>query len=314
MKAVISGGTGMIGRALAEELADAGHEVVVLTRGDVAGYPARPGIRYARWDGATVSDWGSEINGADAVINLAGENLSVGRWTKQQKQQIINSRVNAGHALADAIRKAAKKPAVFIQASGSGAYGTSESSVFSESDDYGDDFLAGVTRVWEESTKPLESIGVRRVIIRSGVVLAQGKGALKMMMLPFRLFVGGPLGSGRQWLSWIHLRDEVKAIRFLIENPKASGVFNLSAEPVTNLQFAQAAGETLRRPAILRVPGFILRVLLGEMSTMVLEGQNVSSNKLRELGFEFLYPKIEVALDDIVYNRKKGEQPCQESS
>lgn len=307
MKVVISGGTGMIGKALAEELTSAGHEVVILTRGGVAGDTAKPGIRYARWDGASVSDWGYEINGADAVVNLAGENLSAGRWTKQQKQQIINSRVSAGNALTDAIRKAVKKPAVFIQASGSGAYGTSESSVFSESDNYGDDFLAGVTRTWEDSTKLLESMGVRRVIIRSGVVLAQGKGALKLMLLPFRLFVGGSLGSGRQWLSWIHLRDEVKAIRFLIENPKASGVFNLSAEPVTNQQFARAAGETLRRPTILRVPGFILRVLLGDMSTMVLEGQNVSSKKLRDLGFEFLYPKIEVALDDLVYNHKKGE-------
>ena len=303
MKVVISGGTGLIGKALAEDLAGASHEVVILTRGDVSRFTEGQGIRFQSWDGVSAGDWIKEINDADAVVNLAGENLSAGRWTKQQKQQIINSRVNAGRALTEAIQKTAKKPSVFIQASGSGAYGTSESRVFSESDDYGDDFLAGVTRAWEDSTKPLELMGVRRVIIRSGVVLARGKGALRLMLLPFRLFVGGPLGSGRQWLSWIHLQDEVKAIRFLIENPEASGIFNLSAEPVTNREFARAAGKALKRPTVLKVPAFILRMLLGEMSTMVLEGQNVSAHKLRDLGYEFIYPKIEAALAKLVYNQ-----------
>lgn len=307
MKVIISGGTGMIGKTLAEDLARDGHEVVILTRGDHARLTGRTGIRYVSWDGVTVGTWSDEIETAEAVVNLAGENLSAGRWTRQQKQQIIDSRVNAGKVLTEAIRKVTKKPPVFIQASGSGAYGTSESREFSESDDYGDDFLAGVTRVWEGSTKPLESMGVRRVILRSGVVLERGKGALKLMLLPFRLFVGGPLGSGRQWLSWIHLQDEVNAIRFLMENPKASGVYNLSAEPVTNRQFARAAGKALKKPAVLRVPAFILRMLLGEMSTMVLEGQNISSQKLRSLGYEFIYPKIEDALANLEYNHKKGE-------
>lgn len=296
MKVVISGGTGLIGKALAQGLARSGDEIVILTRGDRSAHTTQPRIRFALWDGVTVGDWAGELDGADAVVNLAGENLSSGLWTKRQKQRIINSRENAGYALTEAIRKAEKKPLVFIQASGSGAYGTSESHVFTESADYGTDFLAGVTRAWEESTRPVEEMGVRRVITRSGVVLARGVGALRLMLLPFHLFAGGPLGSGRQWLSWIHLTDEVNAIRFLMENPEARGIYNLSAEPVTNGQFARAAGKALKRPVWLKLPGFVLRVVLGEMSTMVLEGQNVSSQKLRDLGFKFTHPTLETAL------------------
>jgi len=303
MKVVISGGTGLIGKVLAHGLARSGHAIVILTRGVRARQTTGPEIRFALWDGVSVGDWARELDGADAVVNLAGENLSSGLWTKRQKQRIINSRVNAGHALTEAIRKAAKKPSVFIQASGSGAYGTSESQVFTESADYGTDFLAGVTRVWEESTRPVERMGVRRVITRSGVVLARGVGALRLILLPFRLFVGGALGSGRQWLSWVHLADEVSAIRFLMDNPKARGVYNLSAEPVTNRQFARAAGKVLKRPVWLNLPGFVLRIVLGEMSTMVLEGQNVSSQKLRDLGFQFTYPTIETALTHLAANQ-----------
>lgn len=300
MKVMISGGTGMIGWALAQDLVRDGHEVIVLTRKSTThGYlPGR--IRLVHWDGISVDDWANELENTDAVVNLAGESISAGRWTAKQKNKIISSRVNAGVALASAIAHARHKPAVLIQASGVGAYGISEDKVFIESDDNGSDFQASVTRVWEASTQPVEAMGVRRVVIRSGLVLGKNKGALGIMLLPFRLFVGGKIGSGRQWFSWIHLEDEIKAIRFLMANEKADGIYNLTAEPVTNRQFAVAAGKALHRPVWFPLPGFVLRLVLGELSTLILDGQNVSSKKLQDLGYHFIYPTIDGALSSIV--------------
>ena len=253
-----------------------------------------------KWDAVSTGEWAGELETTDVVVNLAGENISAGRWTKKQKDKIIASRVNAGQALTRAIEQAKHKPAVLIQASGVGAYGISNEKIFIESDDYGSDFQAGVTRVWEASTQSVESMGVRRVVIRSGLVFARDKGALGLMLLPFKLFVGGKLGTGRQWLSWIHLDDEIKAIRFLMMNEKAQGIFNLTAEPVTNRQFATSAGKVLRRPVWFPLPGFVLRLVLGELSTLILDGQNVSSKKLQDLGYQFIYPKIDDALITIV--------------
>lgn len=300
MKVMISGGTGMIGWALAQDLGREGHEAILLTRNANQLVTLPRGIRLLQWDGVSAGDWAKELETTDAVVNLAGENLSARRWTNQQKEKIIASRVNAGRALSEAIEKTNHKPAVLIQASGVGAYGTSEDRVFAETDAYGSDYLASVTKVWEASTQSIERLGIRRVIIRSGVVFSKGKGALKLMLLPFRLFVGGVIGSGRQWIPWIHLEDEVKAIRFLMENEKAQGVFNLSAEPVTNKQFAKSAGKALRRPSWFPMPGFVLQLVLGEMSMMVLDGQKVSANKILDLGYQFIYPKIDEALNAIV--------------
>ena len=300
MKVMISGGTGMLGTALAQDLATSGHNVVILTRRSYPGDTRNEKIRFVQWDGKTAGDWVAELENTDAVVNLAGENLSSSFWTEKQKRRIVASRVDAGKALAEGFAKASHKPGVLIQASGSGAYGTSEEKVFTESDDYGSDFLASVTRDWETSTLPVEKMQVRRVIIRSGVVLDNGKGALRLMTLPFKLFVGGKLGTGRQWLSWIHLQDEVKAIRFLIENENARGIFNLSATPVRNETFSKIAGKIMRRSAWLPTPAFLLKLILGEMSTMVLEGQNISSEKIQNMGFKFIYPKIDDALIDLL--------------
>ena len=300
MKVMISGGTGMIGTALAQDLATSGHNVVILTRRSYPGDTRNEKIRFVQWDGKTAGDWVAELENTDAVVNLAGENLSSSFWTEKQKRRIVASRVDAGKALAEGFAQASHKPGVLIQASGSGAYGTSEEKVYTESDDYGSDFLASVTRDWETSTLPVEKMQVRRVIIRSGVVLENGKGALRLMTLPFKLFVGGKLGTGRQWLSWIHLQDEVKAIRFLIENENARGIFNLSATPVRNETFSKIAGKIMRRSAWLPTPAFLLKLILGEMSTMVLEGQNISSEKIQNMGFKFIYPKIDDALIDLL--------------
>jgi len=297
---MIAGGTGMIGWALAQDLAQSGHHVVILTRQMNPVRVDMKRIHFVNWDGKTAGDWTSELENTDAVVNLTGENLSNRRWTETQKSRIVSSRVDAGKALAAGIEQAKNKPSVFIQASGAGAYGTSDEKVFDDSDSYGDDFLADVTKVWEDSSLPIEQMKVRRVIIRSGVVLGKGRGALRLMLLPFKLFVGGALGSGRQWISWIHLDDEVRAIRFLMENEKAQGVFNLSATPVRNAQFSKAAGKALHRPCWFPMSAFLLRLVLGEMSTMVLDGQNVSSRKIEDLGFKFLYPKIDEALRNLL--------------
>lgn len=303
MKVIILGGTGLIGSALAQDLARDGHEVIILTRRPQAQEKPPKGIRFEQWDGRSAQGWGKLAEGADAIINLAGENLSAGRWTPERKQRIIDSRVNAGAAVVQAIQQASAKPKMLLQISGIGAYGVSESETFSETSPYGNDFLAGVTRQWEDSTKAVEALGVRRVVARTGVVLSNAGGAFPRMLLPFKLFVGGPLGTGRQWLSWLHLDDQVRALRFLIENPQAHGVYNLSTNPVTNRQFAQTLGGLMRRPAFFPVPAFAIRLLFGEMGTLVLDGQRATAQRLADLGFQFRFPDIESALKDLLKPR-----------
>lgn len=299
MKVIIAGGTGLIGEALTLNLLENGHQVTVLSRSAEAprGFPEA--ARLVKWDGKSAGGWGQLVNESDALVNLAGENLSSGRWTAKRKQSIRASRVHAGEAFVQALLQAKKQPAVLVQASGVGRYGVKNPALLDESSPLGSDFLASISKEWEDSTQPVEKLGVRRVIIRSGVVLSRNGGALGLMLLPFRLFVGGPLGTGDQWLSWVHIDDEVRAIRFLIENPAAQGSFNISSQPVTNAQFARAAGKALRRPAFIRIPAFVLRLVLGELSTMVLEGQRASSKKLSDLGFRFRYADIETALTDL---------------
>jgi uncharacterized protein (TIGR01777 family) len=182
-----------------------------------------------------------------------------------------------------------------------GYYGVKDPALLSEDAPLGDDYLASVGREWEASTQPVETLGVRRVITRSGAVFSLKGGALPIMLLPFRLFVGGPLGSGRQWLSWVHIEDEIRAIRFLIDNESARGVFNVAAQPVTNADYSRTAGKVLRRPSYFRIPAFLLRLVLGEMSTTVLDGQRVSHKKLTDLGFDFRYQGLEDALEHLIH-------------
>jgi hypothetical protein len=300
MKVLITGGTGMIGSALTDSLVRDGHAVVILSRDPANVKNSRPGVNLAKWDARTADGWGHLVEDVDAIVNLAGESLAAGLWTAERKQRILSSRVNAGRAITQALEKTAHKPTVLIQASGVGYYGVNNPALLDESSPLGDDFLAGVSREWEASTQPVEALGVRRVVIRSGAVFAKKGGALPLMLLPFRLFVGGPLGSGRQWLPWIHIEDEVRAIRFLIDNEQAYGAVNLAAQSLTNAEFSRTAGKELHRQSFLRVPAFLLKLVLGEMSTTVLDGQRISSRKLTDLGFEFRYPGLEEALESLV--------------
>lgn len=298
MRVMITGGTGLIGTALVDSLIKDGHEVLVLTR-DPERQSGKAHVTFIAWDGKTASGWGHWVNEVDVIVNLAGENLSTGRWTPARKASILNSRVHAGGALVQALQQAHKLPGVLVQASGVGCYGVENPALLDENSPPGKDYLAQVSKEWEASTQMIEGLGIRRVIIRSGVVLSKNGGALRLMLLPFRLFAGGPLGNGRQWISWVHIEDEVRAIRFLIDNKAARGTFNISAQPVSNNQFAQTAARVLHRPGFFKVPAFLLRLVLGEMSTMVLDGQQVTSKKLTDLGFEYKYKEIESALREL---------------
>jgi uncharacterized protein (TIGR01777 family) len=306
MRTIITGGTGLIGRALAADLAGDSHEVIVLSRRPerVTGLPA--GVRAERWDARTAGGWGALADGAEALVNLAGESISgqgfiPSRWSTERKRRIRESRLDAGRAVVQAVESARSKPRVVIQASGAGYYGPHGDEEITEETPAGNEWFEKVAVEWEASTAPVETLGVRRAIIRSGVVLSTEGGALPRLLLPFRFFVGGPLGSGRQWFPWIHIADEVRAIRFLIENQVARGPFNLTASNLlTNAEFSRVVGRVLRRPAFVPVPAFALRLLLGEMSMVLLEGQKAIPQRLQDSGFTFRFPEAEAALRDLL--------------
>jgi len=310
MRVIITGGTGLIGRALTASLAADGHEVILLSRAPdkAAGLPK--GARAEKWDGRTAAGWGTSADGADAIVNLAGESIGgenmsaliAKRWTPERKKLILESRVNAGKAVMQAIQQASRKPRVLIQASAVGYYGLPGDKEITEDSPAGQDALAKLCLEWEATTAEAEKMGVRRAVIRTGgVVMSTRGGALPFMLLPFKLFVGGPLGSGQQWFSWIHIDDEVRAIRFLIENPQAEGAFNLCApQPLRNAELSRVIGKALRRPAWMPAPAFAMKLLLGEKSIIVLDGQRQLPKRLLELGFAFRFPTAEEALRDLM--------------
>jgi hypothetical protein len=305
MRVIVTGGSGLIGTALVRSLAADGHEVIVLSRAPERVTTLPDGARPERWDGKSAEGWAAWADGADAIVNLAGENIAgstmpeilFGRWTPERKRRILASRVDAGHAVVRAVERAARKPRVVIQSSGVGYYGLGRDAPQPEGSPPGDDFLARVCVDWEASTAPVESMSVRRVVFRSGVVLTPLGGILPLLLLPFRLFAGGRLGSGRQWFPWVHLDDQVAGIRFAIENDRARGTFNLCApHPLRNREAVPIIARALRRPAWLPVPAFALRLLLGEKNILVLDGQQAPADRLTALGFKFLRPRLEDAL------------------
>ena len=297
MRVVIIGGKGLIGQALAKELGSHGHQVTILTRGDTQSQPA--GETWLNWDGKDAQKLLGLIEGQEAIVNLAGESIGKSRWTNQRKEKILTSRLEPCIALAEAMTKTRNGPRMLVQASAVGYYGTGTSE-FNENSEQGRDWLASICQKWENSTASLEDSGTRRVVIRSGVVLAREGGVLSQLSLPFRFFIGGPVGSGQQWVSWIHLLDEVKAIRFLIEHEACHGVYNLTApEPVMNRSMGKTLAHVLQRPFWFPLPAFALKLALGEMSTLVLDGQNVFPTKLLQTGFQFEFPTLESALQDL---------------
>jgi uncharacterized protein (TIGR01777 family) len=288
MKVMITGGTGFIGSKISRSLLADGHQVFVLTRN-----PQRARLQgntqAVGWDGRTCDSWLDIFSEMDAVINLAGATIGRPPWTARRKNVLLHSRVDAGLALSQAFQRARKKPGVLIQSSGVGYYGAHGQEPLYEDTPPGSDFLASLAVEWEASTKIVDSLGVRRVITRSGIVLGN-QGLLPLMALPVRMFAGGPLGNGRQGISWIHIEDEVRAVRFLLENEKARGAYNLVApNPLSNADFIRCMAGALNRPYWLRVPAFALRSLLGEMSTLLLDGQFAIPQRLVNHGFDFKF-------------------------
>lgn len=314
MRVIITGGTGFIGRQLAEELLAHGYEVVALSRNPDAANGLPAGVRIERWEARTSAGWGELADGAGvdggvAIVNLAGENLAGDgflptRWTAERKARLRDSRLNAGKAVVEAVELAKVKPKVVIQSSGIGHYGSRDDKLLTEDDPPDSDFLAQLTVDWEASTAAVTRHGVRHASIRSAVVLTPDDGALKRLILPFKLFAGGPMGSGKQGFPWIHPADEVGAIRFLIENEAAHGPFNLVApEAVTFAQFGVTLARVMGRPYWFPVPGFALRAALGEVASTVLEGQRAAPKKLLDMGYKFKCPTTEVALRDVIGRR-----------
>jgi hypothetical protein len=293
MKIILAGGTGFLGRPLADALIAAGHDVVILSR-------AQSGrARTVTWNpDGSIGAWASEIDRAGVVINLAGESIAAKRWTSAQKQRIRDSRILATRSLVAAIRQAATPPPVFISGSAVGVYGPHDDEIVNERTPPGSDFLAQICVEWEAEARDAESARTRVVSVRTGVVLERDGGALPQMALPFKLFAGGPVGSGRQYVPWIHRDDWVALVMWAMQTASASGAVNATAPaPVTSRDLAHALGRALHRPSFMPAPAFALRLMLGEMAdALLLSGQRAVPAVAEQAGFTFRYPRVDDAL------------------
>lgn len=302
MRIVVTGGSGFIGRTMVPGLLTEGHHVAVLARNpETAGQTMDGRVTFVQWDGKSPGPWSEHVDGADAVLNFAGEPIGGKRWSAKQKRRIVESRVNATNAIVDAIGKATRKPSVLINASAVGFYGPVEQGDVVEEYPRGDTFLSEAVDQWERAALGAGKFNVRVVLLRSGVVLGKDGGALERMLVPFRMFVGGSIGSGRQWFPWVHVDDLVHAVLFALTNRDVIGPVNVAApQSVTMKQFCNALGNAMHRPSWAPVPGFVLKMALGEMSSMVLTGQRVVPKALERHGYVFKFPLLTPALVDIL--------------
>ena len=300
MKVAITGATGFVGSRLVERLQAQGHQPLILTRNRAFADRAFPTLEIVAYTPTESGSWQQAIAGCDAVVHLAGEPIAESRWTPERKQEILKSRQLSTQKIVEAIAQANPKPTVLVNASAIGYYGTSETATFDESSPAGDDFLAEVCQAWEAEAQKVKDAGVRLVILRLGIVLGDG-GALAKMTPPFKVFAGGPIGTGRQWFSWIHRDDLVNLILEALSRKDIEGVFNATApNPVRMTELCQTIGETLNRPSWLPVPSFALEALLGEGAKVVLEGQQVLPKRTTSYGFKYRYPTVRQALAEIL--------------
>lgn len=300
MRIFVTGGTGFLGRHLVSRLAASGHEVTLLTRRSPAGQPERSGVTLLQGDPTVAGPWQAALAGQDAVINLAGESLA-GRWTAARKQRILASREEGTRNVVAAMLAANPSPPLLLQASAVGYYGARDDTWLSEEADSGQGFLAQVTRAWEAAVQPAEAAGIRTIRLRIGMVLAQDGGALPRMLPAFRAGFGAPLGSGSQYYSWIHLEDLIRLIVFCLDSPLSGAVNAVSPEPVPMRDFGRTLAQVLLRPYWpVAVPAFLVRLALGEMATVVLDGQRVRPERALQAGFTFRYPELEAALHAIM--------------
>jgi uncharacterized protein (TIGR01777 family) len=300
MKVAITGATGFVGSRLVERLQAQGHQPLILTRNRASADRAFPTLEIVAYTPTESGSWQQAIAGCDAVVHLAGEPIAESRWTPERKQEILKSRQLSTQKIVEAIAQANPKPTVLVNASAIGYYGTSETATFDESSPAGNDFLAEVCQAWEAEAQKVKDAGVRLVILRLGIVLGDG-GALAKMTPPFKVFAGGPIGTGRQWFSWIHRDDLVNLILEALSRKDIEGVFNATApNPVRMTELCQTIGETLNRPSWLPVPSFALEALLGEGAKVVLEGQQVLPKRTTNYGFKYRYPTVKQALAEIL--------------
>ena len=305
MNIVIAGGTGFIGRALCAALMNGDHTVSVLTRhtGQVLHRPDVH-INSVEWNARDIGPWEQALEGADAVINLAGAPIAEARWTDSRKRLITDSRILTTRLLVRAMSRRSSGPATFISASGIGYYGASDDRLMHEGSAHGTGFLADLCLAWEAEAMSAAEFGTRVVILRTGMVLDTDGGALAKMVLPFRLFAGGPILPGTQWVSWIHRHDHIGLIEWALANTDLSGPLNVVApEPVTMKTFCEVLGRVIHRPSWLPVPRFALDVLLGELGTLMTTGQRVTPAKAMTGGYRFRYPTLEPALQAILIGK-----------
>lgn len=298
MKIILTGGTGFIGSVLKKELLNKGHELILLTRSWRSSQEA--GVTYAHWEDGNAGYWQHFLEEADAVIHLAGESVAAKRWTAKQKALITESRVLSTRTIVEGIKACRRKPKLLVNASAVGYYGHVAEEDVTEERSFGAGFLAETCRHWEREAEQVKSAGVRLVIARFGLVLGKSGGALAKMKLPFQLGLGGPLGSGRQWVPWVHVEDAARMILFALENPSVEGALNaVSPHPVRMKEFCAEYAKSLHRPSWFPVPGFMLKLIFGEMSDVFLTGQKAVPAKLIRSGFQFKYDKLSPAFDSV---------------
>lgn len=300
-KVVIAGATGLIGKTLCNELQRRNYSLVVVTRDVIAAQKALLDVsQFATWNDTGAFE--RAIDGAYGVINLAGAPIVGKRWTEKYKKVLLDSRITTTKSIIAAIKKAEQKPKVLINGSAVGYYGyVPKETGYDETSPPGSDFIAQICVAWEKEASKAKTYGTRVVCVRTGIVLDKNAGALPRMLTPFYYYLGGPIGSGKQWFPWIHVQDEIGIICFALENEKVSGPVNsVSPDAVTNREFSSMVGKVLHKPSILPVPTFVLKLMFGEAAVVITTGVKVSSQKIIQLGYKFHYPKLQEALESIL--------------
>lgn len=303
-KILMTGATGLIGSHLTKALIERGDEVTIFSRSPRAAQMEISGAKdYIKWIPEDYKSWKKSVNGQDAIIHLAGTPVMAKRWTGSYKAEILKSRKISTGAIVKAISEAIEKPQVLISASAIGYYGSVEDGLFNESSPSGSDFLATVCKLWEQEASGVENFGVRRVSIRLGIVLAREGGALKQMITPYRLFIGGPLGNGHQGFPWIHIDDVLRIFLNAIDDESIKGAINAVApDLITMNEFAQILGKVMKRPSWFRVPGIVLNVIVGEGAETIIKTPKIIPEFLQQHNFNFKYKNAESALKEILGN------------
>lgn len=301
-KIIITGATGFIGKKLSKALMDRGDEVTVFTRDTNSARKKLPFLNnFVEWDYHKPDDWKNHLDGKDAIVHLAGVNLFSKRWNDDFKKKIISSRQVSTKNLVSALAECKNKPEVFISPSGVGYYGDGGETILTEDAQRGNDFLAEVCELWESESQNAENYGVRNVQVRTGIVLSPEDGALKQMLLPFKLFVGGPLGSGKQWFPWLHIDDIIGIYIHAIDTKNISGPVNAASPGIVRMkEFAKTLGKVMKRPSLFFVPEFALRIVVGEAAGTVASGQRIEVNKLLNSGYRFKFENLKGALRNLL--------------